>query len=446
MKRAYFLPGLLTTVAIALGAATNQHGMVRGYLAKDGHVVFPIGIYEMPKTDAELQCMAKAGINLVRCRNKEDLDRAKAAGMMGWVPLDLQSADPRKVQQVVDSVKNHPALAAWEGPDEFVWNFTGGPSLYREGIYKVPREWWLQTPVAVEHSEAEARTLMPRLTGNIRLLRSLDGGRHPLWMNEAAKSDLKLVREYIEHVDITGSDMYPVRGGERQPSVIGDYTDRFLAIGKGRPVWMVLQGFAWRNLNIPSDTEKLEYPSFSETRLMAYSAVAHGARGILYWGTPWIPADSGAAFRDSIYAMASELAKLQPFLTAREETGIGIALTESTGRPELSDRGVRWLARRAGSDWLIVLANEDNHPHMGVEVRGLESLNGLRLELLYGSETAIVGEGEFITRLMPQEVKLFATSRKWESSWKEGRGFTDQPSGIEARRKNTSGTPLPDEQ
>lgn len=200
-------------------------------------------------------------------------------------------------------------------------------------------------------------------------------------------------------------------------------------LGENRPVWMVLQGFAWHDLNFPGDTEKAAYPSFSETRLMAYSAIAHGAKGVLYWGTYSIPPETGAGFRDSIYAMTSELAKLQPFLTAPEEKSVRLVLTESTGRPEAGERGVRWMARRAGSDWLIVLVNEDEHPHMGVEVEGLDALNGRQLELLYGTESATVREGEFITRLMPLEVKVFATSRKWESARQAGRGFTDKKNG-----------------
>jgi len=428
MKRASCWAAMLTTFAVAFGAATSQRGLLQGFLLKDGRTVFPIGIYEMPKTDAELQTMAKAGMNIVRCSNKEDLDRAKRAGMMGWVPLPLQSTDEGKVRQLVEEVKDHPALAAWEGPDELVWGFTAASSLYREGIYKTQREWWMQTPDAVEYSEAQARKVMPRLIENIRLVRSLDGSRHPIWMNESARSDMKFIREYVEHVDITGCDVYPIHTGQRRPFILGDYTDRYLSIGENRPVWMVLQGFAWHDLNIPGNTEKAAYPSFPETRLMAYSAMAHRAQGILYWGTFAIPADTGAQFRDSIYAMTSELAKLQPFLTAPEEKSVHIVLTESGERPEVGDRGVRWMARAAGSEWLIVLVNEDDRHHMGVEVKGLEALNGRQLQLLYGTESTTVRKGEFITRLMSLEVKVFATSRNWENAWPTGRGFNGEPS------------------
>ncbi len=266
---------------------------------------------------------------------------------------------------------------------------------------------------------------------NIRMLRSLDHDEHPVWMNEAARSDMKFIREYINSVDLIGCDIYPIHPAKKTtypPSSIADFTNRYSSIGEGRPVWMVLQGFAWGNL--PGDTEKVVYPSFSQTRVMAYAAIVNGAKGILYWGTHYLPSTAVAAeFRDSIYAMTSELAKLQPFLTAPEQTGVTVKLTESTGRSKVGARGVRWIARRSGSDWVVVLVNEDKHPHMGVEVEGLEALNGRRLKQLYGDETDTVSQGEFVTRLMPEQVKVFSTSQKWVSSWRKGRDFTDGHKG-----------------
>jgi hypothetical protein len=425
MQRLFLLAAFLTILAMAFGAGPAQHGLVGRFLVRDGRPVFPIGIYEMPKTDAELQAMTLAGIDLVRCGSKEDLDRARAAGMMGWVPLPLDAEDPARVRRLVESVKNHPALAAWEGPDELVWNFTANSDLYRRGVYKVSGEWWKQTPEAIEYSETQAHKIIPQLHANIRLLRQLDGGRHPLWINEAAGSDLKFIREYIDAVDITGCDTYPIHEGKRHPTAAGDYTDRYRSVGENRPVWMVLQGFAWHDLHIEGKTEKAAYPSFAETRLMAYDALAHAASALLYWGTAYIPPDTGAEFRSSIYAITREVSKLQPFLTAPEEKSARVALTETTGRAEPGDRGVRIIARRAGSDWLIVLVNEDDHPHMGVEVEGLSTLTGRQLQLLYGTEAASIRNGEFITRLMPQEVKVFATSRKWETALPDGRSFAD---------------------
>jgi hypothetical protein len=392
-----------------------------GFLIKHGRRLFPIGCYELPKESAGLRAMADAGFNLVHCGNAADLDRAQAAGMMGWVSVPLQlGADNDTLRKAVAAVSDHPALAVWEGPDEVVWNFTAYSGLYRSGVYKKPSEWWDQTPFAVERSEEEAKKSLPQLRAGCQWVRRLDRRRHRIWVNEAAESDLKFVREYLDEIDITGCDIYPIHEKNRLPASVGDYTGRYQSVGRGKPVWMVLQGFSWHEIKPPKD-EHLVYPSFVESRLMAYAAIAHGAKGILYWGTEMVPKES--SFRESLFALTSELHALQPFLTAKEQTNVRVALTESKGRPLEGSRGVRWAARRAGRDWLIVLVNEDAHPHMGVELSGLGKLNGRSLELLYGSETATVKQAGFVTRMKPHEVKVFATNRKWETSRRNGRDF-----------------------
>jgi hypothetical protein len=58
-----------------------------------------------------------------------------------------------------------------------------------------------------------------------------------------------------------------------------------------------------------------------------------------------------------------------------------------------------------------------------VEVTGLKELNGRTLELLYGAEKATVEQGEFVTRIKPLEVKVFATTRKYEAKERKGRVF-----------------------
>jgi hypothetical protein len=67
---------------------------------------------------------AHSGINLVRCKNAADLDRVAAVGLQGWVPLPLELGDTDALRKRILAVKDHPALAVWEGPDEVVHNFT----------------------------------------------------------------------------------------------------------------------------------------------------------------------------------------------------------------------------------------------------------------------------------------------------------------------------------
>lgn len=416
---------IIILALFSAGICVAQQGFLR---TGGGHRAYPIGLYEMPETDAAWKQVADAGFNLVHCNNRADLDRAAKAGIMGWISLPMQLGDDPAgaLRLAVNAVKDHPALAVLEGPDEITWSFTAASALFRKGIYKQPDEWWKQTPLAREYSAREGARIVSKLREGAALVRKLDAGRHPLWINEAARSDMKFVRDYIDGVDITGCDIYPVNGLDHEPiGVVADYTRRYESIGRGRPVWMVLQGFDWSALPEYGARQPV-YPSFEQTRLMAYASIANGAQGILYWGTYLLKPEQ-AEFRSSLYAMASELASLQPFLTAPQQETTRVVLTEANGRGVPDERGVTWLSRRSGNEWLVAVVNEDSRAHMGVEVTGLNALNGRHLVLLYGQETATIEHDGFVTRLRPYEVKVFATSRGWETKNVAGRDFGLSP-------------------
>jgi hypothetical protein len=406
-------------VAVCFSAYADK--FTAGFLRVNGQTSFPLGSYELPKDPSELKAMAAAGFNLVRCASAAELDRVQAAGMKGWVSVPLEAgAESDALRKTVELVMNHPALAVWEGPDEVVWNFTAFSGLYRSGIYSRPGEWWQQTPFVVQRAELEAKKLIPKLRSGCELIRKMDRQKRLIWINEAAESDMKFIRGYVDAIDITGCDIYPIHETNHNPAAVGDFTSRFQSIGKNKPVWMVLQGFSWHEIQPPKD-EHLVYPSFLESRFMAYDAIAHGASGILYWGT-WMPPKS-SPFREGLWALVKELHVLQPFLVAKEQANIRVVLTESKGRAAENSRGVRYIARRLGVEWLIILINEDDLFHMGVEVVGLSKLVGRNLELLYDSETVVIQDGTFVTRLRPHEVKVFATSRKWENVERTGRNL-----------------------
>jgi hypothetical protein len=415
------LIGVMFGIVLAAPFSVLAEKSGNGFLTINGKTVFPIGCYEMPKEQTELRAMYDAGFNLLHCANAADLDRVQALGIKGWISLPLASVTAHEtMQKTVKELMNHPALAVWEGPDEVVWNFTAFSGLYRSGIYSRPGEWWQQTPLAVGYSEQEAKKIILQLRAGCHLVRRIDRHHHPIWINEAAESDVKFVRQYLDDTDITGCDIYPIHDTNRLPAAVGDFTARYQSIGKGKPVWMVLQGFSWREITPPKD-ERLVYPSFTESRFMVYDAIAHKARGILFWGTWMPPKDS--PYRQSLFALVNELHALQPFLVVSDQADVRLSLIESKGRGVAGERGVRLIARRIASDWLIVLVNEDNHFHMGVEVSGLNKLEGQTLNLLYESEQAIIRNGTFVTRLAPLEVKAFASSPKWESSRTNGRDF-----------------------
>lgn len=388
-----------------------------GFIQRGDETLFPIGCYELPGDDAELKTMARAGINLVRTGNKAALDRAQAAGMTGWMPLGFQEGPTDAFRKRVEDVADHPALAAWEGPDEIIWTFTAFSFLKdRAGFTR--DDWNAQKKIAVDYSEKEAARIMPAMRDAVALIRKLDRQNRPVWINEAVDSDVRFARQYMPFIDITGADYYAVRKtGSDLPS-IGRSVNRWRAIGRGKPVWMVLQGFSWHT--VKATREKL-YPTFNDSRFMAYDAIVHGAKGIFYWGTNTI---DEPRFRTSLYAVTAELAALQPFLTGQQVDGVEVKLIH-----DLFDErgiGVRSLLLRHKNDVLLMLVNEDNHHRLGVDVHGLEIVNGRSLYQLYGDESATVTDGNLVTRMQPYEVKLFSTRKEaFETKWRDGRDFVE---------------------
>lgn len=422
----------------ALPVCAQQDGTIR----VNNTPQFPIGFYDIPKDDTALQEIAAAGVNIVRCTKKEDLDRARAAGIAGWMPLPLQAGATDALRDQVNAVKDHPALAVWEGPDEIVWTFTALSNLYRTmAIHTIKDAWRHQTPEAVAYAEEKAAEIMPKLNAGAALVRDLDDRHRPLWMNEALKSDPKYVRQYVDAFDIIGCDTYPIRDNRRPVHAMGVATEHWNRVGRGeKSVWMVLQAFSWSNLSGYHGDTGVAYPSFDESRFMAWDVIARGGHGIYYWGADSLQSED---CRQGIYAVTSELSKLQPFLIAPQVEGVSVTLVElpeETVAPRdaavpkdgpwspgsvarLPEGNVFAAVRNVGEEWLIAVVNEDTVPHMGAVVGGLDALNGTSLGQLYGDASETITHGELMLRMRPYEVKVFATGRKWEAERRRGRDY-----------------------
>jgi len=381
----------------------------------NGRLRFPIGFYEFPSDKEKLQRMAESGINLVRCGNRDALDLAHEQGMMGWVSLSVQQGATPGLRKQIETLRNHPALAVWEGPDEIVWTFTAY-SFLKERAGFTREDWNNQIPKAVNYAKKEGEKVITKMNEGIRLVQELDQRNLPFWINEAADSDVKYVRDYIDSIDITGCDYYAVRSTGTDLRSIGRLVNRWDAISRGKPVWMVLQGFSWHKAKAG---RKRLYPSYHQSRFMAYDAIAHGARGILYWGTQTI---DDPLFRESLYTLTSELSQLEPFLVDADNT-VEVAVIDDLFDPP--GIGVRGTLKGNQTDYLLILVNEDDHRHLGVDVTQLEALNGRTLHLLYGDEKTVVRSGGIVTRMQAHEVKLFCTSPRFETKRTRGRDYVD---------------------
>jgi hypothetical protein len=200
---------------------------------------------------------------------------------------------------------------------------------------------------------------------------------------------------------------------------MGPATDRWVEIGRGMPVWMVLQAFSWSEIDDRYKDQEPAYPTFVQSRNMAYDVIAHGASGIQFWGSAYTKSD---AFRQSLYALTSELSMLQPFLTGTGYDEIYAQVIDDPGNEE-PIRGIIQYIRQYEDDTLIVLVNEDNVWHMGIEMFGLDEQEGKPMYLLYEDKEYTILNGELLTRIPPYGVQVFCTSRKYETEKREGRDF-----------------------
>ncbi len=402
-------------------------GQGDGFIIKDGIRLFPLGCYSMPEEDNKLKELADAGFNLIGCNSKETLDRAHAVGLKAWLPLNLQDGVTDEFKDLVNAVVDHPALVLWEGPDEVVWNFQAYSGLYlKYKVHEKPGAWWEQTPGAVRYAKEQADIIIPNMIAAISYIRSVDTHNRQVWINEACRSDVGYVRQYLDFIDITGCDYYPIsslldpeRSGVPRGSVdkIRYYTKRWMEIGKGKPVYMVLQAFSWADLGGRYSESPPAFPSFDESRYMAYISIAYGASGINYWGTHSLKDEE---FRQSLFAVISELSSLQPFLVSRQDH---VSVKIITDSPEQQDPIASCFAGRSGHDWMIAVINETDNYQMGVVVENLRHLNGIKLFELYGDEEVTVSNEEIVLRMKPREVKVFASDKKWETKRVRGRDY-----------------------
>ncbi len=410
----YTVTLLLLTVYMPKPAPAQYNGL----LTTPNGPVFPLGFYELPEEDAALKAMADAGVTLIRCRDRADLDRIHALGMHGVLPLPLQNGATESLRETIAGLADHPALAVWEGPDEVVWNFTSYSGLYRTlGVHSEKDAWEKQAPEAVAYAETKAAEIIPNMRAAVDLIHELDTSNRPVWINEAQSSDTYYVRQYLDFVDITGCDIYPVKRENRKLERIGQGTERWLKVGRGKPVYMVLQAFSWDELGAYYGVQDTAYPTFPESRFMAYDAIVRGASGILYWGSQFLKSET---FRESLYALISELNALQPFLVAPVQP---VKITPTDMPESRHPAQVYTTVRQHAEDWLIIVVNEDRIRHLGIVLENLEALDGRELHRLYEDGSRTVSQGEFIMRLQPLEVQVYCTSRKYEAERRAGRDF-----------------------
>ena len=378
--------------------------------------------------------------------------------------IDLSADTDNRTQQLKDMAENygaHPALAVWEVPDEALWNCWYGPLCWRtgdepkaqaeaidalddkelaqelgkqrhevqrlhgEGFYAEAEQLadaiWVklgkESPkpsYGVATSAERASKMGEGMSAGYEALKELDPN-HPIWMNHAPRNQIAQLAAFNEGADAVGCDIYPIprspRNGhsdlaDRSMASVGAYTDRMQAAAPGKPVWMVLQGFGWDDLAKGEEIEehlRKPRPTFDETRFMAYDAIVHGARAILYWGSAYIEKDS--QLWEDLLKIAAELDALQPVLSAPDAAlDLSLEYAETFGS---LDHGVRVLPKNVGATVWLIVVNESVYP-LTYTMRGFQYADGTR----YADETtgreAVVSQGALTLTISSQSVQVLA--------------------------------------
>jgi len=341
---------------------TDDDGMIR----INGRRTFIIGSYHLPKSDSPYAELAQAGFNLVRVGAARDaFDQAQKNGLkvwysMGAVDLNNEAQSKKELAGKIEPFTSLPALLFRETVDEPAWTW----------------------------KKAEARVLPEPIIQAYNLAKALDPN-HLLYLNHAPVNLVSTLRQYNDGTDIVACDIYPVIPHGIQPmfalfpdgvqgdvlnstiSQVGVYTDKMRGVaGPDKPVFMVLQGFAWEMLRKEEerDSSMILYPTWRQCRFMAYNAIIHGANGILYWGMSHTPQPS--EFWSDLKRVTAELSRMQPVLAAKREPLALEKIYHEMGHSV--DAGVEILAKNVAREIYLLAANADKNP-VKVTLSGLPS-------------------------------------------------------------------------
>ena len=294
----------------------------------DGKPFFPIGMYYAGVGD--IPVLAEAGFNLVHdytwdgeevCASGQVwLDTAHEHGMMALVGLYRPAVKKMEFDTAIARIKkyrDHPALLAWHTMDEPAWDREGNRGKdYMPAAYK--------------------------------MIKAHDTS-HPVTAVVCHFADPSL---FAPFVDVVQADYYPI-----PPIPATDFAGtgfrgikRFVELSREhsqgqKPFWFVCQAFDYSTLKGDVPAEWKRFPTQRELRTMTYTAVATGARGILYYGAAPLMLDKyqrGSTMTrvrnwERLKSVTLELQQLLPLLTADTPESIQTsshvtAMVKSDGR------------------------------------------------------------------------------------------------------------------
>ncbi len=250
-------------------------------LVINGQKVFPMGFSPGPPNNSTtpqgkdaLQEFRDAGALLFRivqssnwdsqliAQQQAALDWAAQHGMYLWLNLRelsqfaaTDTTTPVNLRTIVDTFRNHPALGLWKNFDEAWW---GGVSVgnLSNGYYVIRQE----------------------------------DLNHPVVQTHAPRGTVADLQPYNAAADVLALDIYPVASSppSNPPitntgvSQLGDWTKVLGQVANGQKQYWMVEQIAFSGTTPPGHT--LVFPTFLQSRYMAYEAIINGARGLMFFG------------------------------------------------------------------------------------------------------------------------------------------------------------------
>ncbi len=384
MRVSAIVIGLVLLCPLAVGSEVTVVG--DQCVLVDGKPFFPIGLYSAGGA-IDFPYLAEAGFNTVHSYAWEGmsthdggqawLDAACDNGLMALIGLyrpHVKAMEFEGAIRRIEQFRDHPALLAWHTMDE--------PSWDREGDM--------------------GKDYMPRA---YEIVKQHDP-RHPVTAVTCHFGDCEL---FEPSVDAMQADYYAVPPipanwysgtGFRGVKL---FVDKWREASGGRkPFWFVAQAFDFstskeKGYDVPEEWRR--GPTYEEMRCQTYTAVAAGARGILYWSLSRLLGDQmtrGLMPRvrlwEDLKSVVGELNALMPLLTAD---------TEET-RAEAN--GVASMVKSDGNDLYIVAVNyERRRTEAAIEIPGVR---GGTAEGVFGKGSLRIRNGKLSLRFAPLEAKV----------------------------------------
>ncbi|KAA3618899.1 MAG: hypothetical protein DWQ05_05890 [Calditrichaeota bacterium] len=399
-----FITGLL--LAYSAAVAGPENGKITcsedGFVEIDGNKKFLIGTYHLPQSESPYRTLSKNGFNLVRVELQQSaLKSAHENKLWVWTSIghiadNFSAAESNAFIEKIHEWKDEPGLLFWELEDE-------------------PAYTW---------GSAKPRIEPAALIRTYNLVKKEDPD-HLIYMNHAPVNLVSTLQDYNAAADILACDVYPVIPHGIRPSYalfddglqgdllntslsqVGEYADKMKRVSADKPLFLILQGFAWEMLRKAGDRDSamILYPNYYQLRFMAFNAIIHGVNGLLFWGTKYTPAN--ADFWPDLFKLTGELSSLNAVLTAPAVDNFVEIEYQEMGHSV--DAGIEILTKAVGNKIYLITANADRNP-VKIKMRGLGRFN--TMSSVSGGEKIEFHNGTHIVNYKPFEVHLFIVEHK----------------------------------